>query len=347
VTASGEPTATTTATRREGETDPPGSEPGRGRRRALLTWAAWAGVLAWGTWAVVLLAGGDRIPGLGVLATPVLALTPFAVAASPVPIVLALALRRWWAAVAACAVAVALVAPVAPRAMGGDQPAAGGPVLRVLSFNTYFGRADPEELLALVRRTGADVLSVQEVTPEAVDRFEEAGLERLLPHSVMDARWGAAGTGLYSRHPLRELPQPAGMRFATPHAEATLPGGYRVQITGVHPAPPIAGAYEAWKRDIGALPAAATSRGPVQVLAGDFNATLDHAVLRDLIGRGYADAADRAGDGLVPTWGGQRGPVRLTIDHILADERSAVTGYDVHDITGSDHRAVFAEIRLP
>ena len=85
----------------------------------------------------------------------------------------------------------------------------------------------------------------------------------------------------------------------------------------------------------------------MRILAGDFNASLDHAVLRGLIGRGYADAADRAGAGLVPTWGygGTRPP--LTIDHVLVDRRCAVTGYSVHDIAGTDHRAVLAEIRLP
>ena len=33
----------------------------------------------------------------------------------------------------------------------------------------------------------------------------------------------------------------------------------------------------------------------MRILAGDFNATLDHAELRRLIGRGYHDAAEQAG----------------------------------------------------
>jgi endonuclease/exonuclease/phosphatase (EEP) superfamily protein YafD len=84
-----------------------------------------------------------------------------------------------------------------------------------------------------------------------------------------------------------------------------------------------------------------------RVLAGDFNATLDHATLRRLIGRGYADAADRAGRGLVPTWGlGQSRPP-LTIDHVLLDRRCAVQSVQIHDLPGSDHRALFARLRLP
>ncbi len=37
-------------------------------------------------------------------------------------------------------------------------------------------------------------------------------------------------------------------------------------------------------------------------LVGDFNATLDQAALRDVVARGYRDAADVAGKGLEPTF---------------------------------------------
>ncbi|WP_344597888.1 endonuclease/exonuclease/phosphatase family protein [Actinomadura vinacea] len=324
-----------------------GERPARWR-----TVVAWAGVIGWGSWAVLRFAGGDRLPGIGAPAAPLLAMTPYVVAAAPIPVAVALLTRRRRAAVAAVVVAVALVAAVAPRAVSDDRPAARGPALRVMSVNLLFSEADPDELVKLVRDRNADVLSLQELRPEAVDRYERAGLNRLLPHKVVDARDGAAGSGLYSRHPLRELPPPGPTQFATPRAEFTLPGGPTVEITAVHPVPPISSAaYRQWRRDILLLPAAAPSapggRAPVRVLAGDFNATLDHATLRRLTSRGYADAADRAGAGLVPTWGlGQPRPP-ITIDHILVDRRCAVNGFTVHDVPGSDHRAVFADIRLP
>ena len=46
--------------------------------------------------------------------------------------------------------------------------------------------------------------------------------------------------------------------------------------------------------------------GPPRILAGDFNATLDHALLRRLLATGYVDAADRDGRGA----GGHVGAVR-------------------------------------
>ena len=40
-------------------------------------------------------------------------------------------------------------------------------------------------------------------------------------------------------------------------------------------------------------------------------------------------------------------PALLTIDHVLVDPRCAVLATSVHALPGSDHRAVYAEFRLP
>ena len=81
-------------------------------------------------------------------------------------------------------------------------------------------------------------------------------------------------------------------------------------------------------------------------MAGDFNATLDHSELRAVLARGYVDAADAAGAGLKPTWSGG-GPLRLTIDHVLVDDRIRVVSYEVVHLHGSDHSAVIVKLRLP
>ncbi|WP_170026674.1 endonuclease/exonuclease/phosphatase family protein [Actinomadura oligospora] len=346
-----------------GEDDPSGrSAPatgGRKRRgRAWRSWVAWGGVAAWGTFALLRWVDGDRIPGLGVLTAPALAVTPYVAATAPIPVVAALVLRRPRAAIAAGLVTAGLAAAVLPRAIPGGQPAARGPELRVLTANLKFGSAAPDRVVDLVRRTDADVLSLQEYPPEAVAKFERAGLTGLLPYKVTDTRWGAAGSGLYSKYPLRALPSLPKTQMAMPSAEFTLPGGRRVQITAVHPVPPInAESLGDWKRDLGELPSGtstaaasaggAPADGVTRVLAGDFNATLDHATLRRLLGRGYADAAARTGKGLIPTWGvGQASPP-LTIDHVLLDRRCAVRDVVVLDLPGSDHRAVYARLRLP
>ena len=84
------------------------------------------------------------------------------------------------------------------------------------------------------------------------------------------------------------------------------------------------------------------------MLAGDFNATLDHAELRRLLGRGYRDAAEQAGRRAAPHLaGGEDTPAQSTIDHVLADPRMRVISARSVAIPGSDHRGVLAELLLP
>jgi endonuclease/exonuclease/phosphatase (EEP) superfamily protein YafD len=86
----------------------------------------------------------------------------------------------------------------------------------------------------------------------------------------------------------------------------------------------------------------------LRVLAGDFNATLDHAALRSVLRRGYTDAAAAAGRALSWTWRPLRLRFpRLTLDHVLVDPRVTVAGVEVVAVRGSDHRAVVAELVLP
>jgi endonuclease/exonuclease/phosphatase family metal-dependent hydrolase len=89
--------------------------------------------------------------------------------------------------------------------------------------------------------------------------------------------------------------------------------------------------------------------GPRTLRPGGFNATLDHAHFRRLLRRGYVDAASQAGNGLSATWGPPRGRglTLLAIDHVLTDRRCAVLTTSAHRVTGSDHRALYAELRLP
>ena len=88
-------------------------------------------------------------------------------------------------------------------------------------------------------------------------------------------------------------------------------------------------------------------RPGLRILAGDFNATLDHAELRRLIATGYVDAASIVGEGLRPSWPVGRLLPPVTIDHVLADRRCGVRGVEVHTLPGSDHRAVIAELQIP
>ncbi|MEV4457416.1 endonuclease/exonuclease/phosphatase family protein [Microbispora sp. NPDC049633] len=305
---------------------------------------AWVAAAPFAVWAAARLAGADRLGGAAVA---LMTGTPYVAAASLVAVLAALTARRPAVIAVAAASSVLLAAVVLPRAAG-SAPTATGPTLRILTVNLFFGAGDAATVVDLVRRLEPDVLTTQELTPEAVGALDAAGLGRLLPYRHLEDGPGPSGSGIYARHPLTEAPgfAPEG-GHKMPRARLALPSGPPVEIVDVHTLAPLSDDDVAqWTAELAALPAA--SPGVVRVLAGDFNASLDHAALRAVLGRGYADAADATGDGLTTTWpANRRHPPLITIDHVLYDERASAVRTGVHTVPGSDHRALSAELRLP
>jgi len=99
--------------------------------------------------------------------------------------------------------------------------------------------------------------------------------------------------------------------------------------------------------------AAVAASGPTLV-AGDFNATLDHQPMRELDGRGFQDAAALANSGWQPTWPasdevsilGVPVPAMLQLDHVVVDDAFGVVDTEAVSIRGTDHRAVVATLAL-
>jgi len=322
---------------------------GVGSKVTSIAWIVGGGFAAW---AAARLLAVDRVRRTEVPAVQFVSFTPQVAAAAPwAALGLRLARRRGPAAAASLAAAL-LYLLLLPRGIRHPQPAARGPVVRLLSANVFFGRADADAIVARVRESGADVLFLQELTEDAVSRLKLAGLDELMPHNQLELRGGGPhasdGSGIYARFPLSDGPAVVPISKAQPSALLELPGGGALELICIHPCAPGLrrwGGAARWREELGLLPAAASRP---RVLAGDFNATLDHAAFRDVLRLGYADAALQAGKALTPTWGlpGKTRAV-LTLDHVLVDLSCAVRDYSVHVIPGSDHRAVYAEIQLP
>ncbi|MEU4219332.1 endonuclease/exonuclease/phosphatase family protein [Actinoplanes sp. NPDC026623] len=328
-------------------TDAPVTQPVRRRvRRVAWLVLLWLLVLPGTIWSLLRLGGLER--GLMV---QLFAFTPYVAAWSVVPVIAALATRRWLAG-AVAAVTLALFAVVMlPRALAdGDRGPRDGVTLHVMTSNMLFGNADPAEIVRLVRANDVSVLALQEFSPGGQTRLAQAGLGELLPYSSLGAEYGASGSGLYSRFPITN----PGVRrngggFNQAYGTVQPPGAGAVVVESAHPLAPYSiEILGDWRDDLNAEPRADPAGLP-RILLGDFNSTLDHAPLRDLIGSGYRDAADAAGAGLAGTWGPyDGGPLPpVTIDHVLADERLGVGAVSVHEIPGSDHRATVAELRIP
>jgi endonuclease/exonuclease/phosphatase family metal-dependent hydrolase len=308
-------------------------------------WLIWVLVAPAVLWALVRLFGLER----GFPLVPLMAFTPYAAIAALLVAGVALALRNWAAAVVAGLATLCLAMAVLPRAIGdGTVEASGRQTLSVLSANIHHGTGEAEALVALVERHRPDLLAVQELTPSFDRELRRAGLDRLLPNEILETRRGVSGSGLYSRLPVRKIAAPQVFAFRQPRAVLHLPDGRRVRVVDVHPYPPQSHHVEQWTAALESLPS--TGRGAPWVLIGDFNATLDHSQLREILDRGYRDAGEVAGEGLEPTWPADDWASRLpgvTIDHVLVDSRLGVVDYEVEELPGSDHRSVRAELALP
>lgn len=293
-------------------------------------------------WALIRLFGVER----GYL-VQLFAFTPYAAAWAWAPVVVALATRKWLVAAVAAVAALILAACVLPRALpDADRGPSTGLQLTVMTLNMYIGQADPAAVVDLVRAHDVAILAVQEFTTTAERGLTTAGLDALLPHHSLadDEPFGTTGSGLYSRFPMTG---PGSERGAggNQQAYATIrpPGAGPLAVESAHPLAPYAkSVLGLWRADLDREPGRS-------ILLGDFNSTLDHAPVRRLIRRGYRDAADATGHGLLATWGPYAGrwipPV--TLDHVLVDKRIGVREVSVVPVRLSDHRAVIAELTVP
>jgi endonuclease/exonuclease/phosphatase (EEP) superfamily protein YafD len=340
--APGDPSPTGTAAD-QAATTAPESRLRRGWRIGTAV-VCWASAVAFAAFAIMRLFGLERTWYLDTL----IAFTPYVGLLSILLIPITVLARRWWTTGLAVATAIALVAVVAPRAFGGPNPGS-GPPLHVLSSNMKIGGGDPETIVRLARIHRTDVLALEEYTPWAQHRLATAGISALFPYSAQTPMEGATGSAIFSRYPLSNTGyRPLAGGFGQEYATVAVPGALPLLIEAVHPeAPAVPSTNGIWAAGLAAQPAA-TPNGPVRLLIGDFNATLDHRRLRTLIGTGYRDIAAQLGDGLDTTWpydGRPEPPIML--DHALADPRIGAISFGTAYVPGSDHKAIYVTLTLP
>jgi len=227
--------------------------------------------------------------------------------------------------------------------------------VRVLSSNLRYGRADPDEFVALAS-TSADVITVAELTPDAVDRYVAAGITKDFPYSVLKAAPGAGGIGLWSRYPLTPLTAIRHRAVTMPAARVDVPGvTNKPVVASVHIMSPVAGdenTVEEWSAGMAGAKAQldnfAREAGPgAVIIGGDYNSTPDMRQFRDLLTDGYSDVVQQLGSGFAPTFKADHPlPPLITIDHILT-RNAAATTIETVKVTGSDHRSLLATVRVP
>lgn len=237
-----------------------------------------------------------------------------------------------------------------------------GTEVRVMTQNVLFGRADATQLLTLVRQHRVDVLVVEELSPDFLARFRAAGIDEVLGHADLHPHQRAAGTGIWSRWPLRANGSLPSAGFEMPAVSITVPGlvdpggsGGTLAVTGIHTRAPVprSGPLTGWRHDLAMIARTETARdkqlGP-QIYVGDFNASRDQSGFRAILDTGLVDAADALPAAAWPgfTWpANQPGPAFTRIDHVLLTPSSiGVRKVTVLTLTGTDHHGVVADLLI-
>jgi len=224
--------------------------------------------------------------------------------------------------------------------------------LRILSANLASGKADPQAFADLVQSLRPDALAVQELTPEQAE-----ALAPLFAYGSLEPARDYRGMGLALSAPAKveRLPldyRPARMARLEPAAWPQL--RRPVEVINVHFSAPVARPY--WRqparryRQVRRLVQhLEASPDQARAVVGDYNATplwpayrTVSKRLEDLPAR-FARQQGRRPARTWRRWMG--GPCLLRIDHCLANGLEA-DHVELHDVRGSDHRAVQIDVSL-
>lgn len=283
---------------------------------------------------------------------------PFTSLAAVTALIIAALCRRAFLSIVAVAVLTAtLTVQVTWYHLGSPPPPHVGQYkdIRVLSSNLRKGLADPGFVVDLAN-ANADVITVAELTPEAVQRLRNAGIDRAFRYSHLIPAPGSSGTGMWSRYPLSALSVPRHRGVHIPAALLEVPGmRFEPLLSSVHVYSPVAGERSTvgeWRGGMAGakvqLDSFARIAGPGAVIVGgDYNSTPDMRQFRDLLSNGYRDAVEQTGSGFMPTFPSNEWfPPLITIDHVLT-RGAAASSVRTIEVPGSDHRALLVTIRVP
>ncbi|MFT2015914.1 endonuclease/exonuclease/phosphatase family protein [Streptomyces sp. 796.1] len=226
---------------------------------------------------------------------------------------------------------------------GPSGPAVAGVAL--LTANLEYGQAT-EGLLAVLREERPDLVAVQECDHRCATALTSREMRARYPYRNIVTGRPAQGSAILSAYPLRSTAGVPGS-LAMPGAQVRIAGQW-VRLQVAHPMPPEPGGVDLWRTELGRLRAYAERRGPTPTLiAGDFNATQDHAAFRELLDTGLRDSARLAGMARTPSWPTLTTPLFGTqIDHVLVSDAWSVRSARFLDLPDTDHRALLVELGL-
>ena len=223
--------------------------------------------------------------------------------------------------------------------------------IRLLTANLYNGSASPDAFDALLRETNPDVLTVQELAPNAAWVIEEH-----MNFGLIEPRWDHRGMGIALRYEgdVRRLPMPERSGLVA----SLLPTNWpqlteAAEVIDAHMINPVY--WPPWegtrirRGQIAAIDRHVSEKEVRhRVVAGDMNASSMWPLYRRLRRRftdATVQAAKRAGRRPERTWGFRADSRRLLrIDHVFTTGMSAISA-TVLPMQGSDHLALLVDLK--
>ncbi|GAA1664086.1 endonuclease/exonuclease/phosphatase family protein [Kribbella yunnanensis] len=285
--------------------------------------------------------------------------TPFAqlVAFRPQGLVLVFVLallmliRKGWRLAAGLVAVLALIGAglTLPRVTSDPKPpAADTRVLTIMVANVLGGGANAGAVAELIRERKPDLVSLPEAQVDVreeiraqLEDLKYAGYTEQPTRAVESATSVLVAASLGAVQVKPDLPTSFGNLMVT--------GGNlgEVRLVAYHGFPPLPEDVPPWKHDLMQL-RRWCAQDPPTIVAGDFNATLDHADFRWALASNCHSVGPSVGGGFKGTWPSDQPAIaRTQIDHVLATRPIQPLQFATYEIAGTDHLAVVATVAVP
>ncbi len=221
--------------------------------------------------------------------------------------------------------------------------------ITVMTLNCRYGRADAGSITHYVEMNNIDVLALQEVTDDLMQRLEQAGLRQILPSVQRGAKTDGDNGGFNAL--LTRLDVVSSTGSALPIASSNVSsiitsiGGETVRFASVHPKSPQRSGKD-WSSSIQALGSLATE-SLTTVVMGDLNSNLHHASLRKTLQQGFADSSYELHSGAHNTFPASwpAFPALIEIDHVLHTTGITAVNEKTVKVPRTDHLGLIVTLK--
>ncbi|WP_238161334.1 endonuclease/exonuclease/phosphatase family protein [Kribbella antibiotica] len=264
-------------------------------------------------------------------------------------VALLMLIRKSWRIAAALVAVLTLTGAglTLPRVTSDPEPpAADTRVLTIMVANVLGGGAKAGAVAELIREHKPDLVSL----PEAqVDVREEirAQVEGYTGYTEQPTKAVESATSVLVAGSLGAVQVRPDL--PTSFGNLMITGGNlgQLRLVAYHGFPPLPEDVPPWKHDLTQV-RRWCAQDPPTIVAGDFNATLDHADFRWALASNCHSVGPSVGGGLKGTWPSDQPAIaRTQIDHVLATRTIRPLKFATYEVEGTDHLAVIATVAVP